>query len=215
MSYEQLAERAAAFGLESLSDREALTLVLQRAHPTGAATWAQVLLQRWIDLEHVLGADIGSLEALVGRAAALDLKLLHDATRRLLARKVTNRCVLSSWPALTAYLTHVLAFRSREQSRALFLDKRNKLIADELLGEGTIDHAPVYPREVLRRALELGASALILVHNHPSGDPTPSEADKRLTRDVVEGARIFQIVVHDHVVVGRDGIASFKALGLM
>jgi DNA repair protein RadC len=99
--------------------------------------------------------------------------------------------------------------------RVLFLDKKNQLIADEVLGHGTVDHAPVYPREVVRRALELSASALILVHNHPSGDPTPSSADVEITRQIVEAARTMRIALHDHLVVGRDGIASFKALGLL
>jgi DNA repair protein RadC len=123
--------------------------------------------------------------------------------------------VISSWSALLAYVRAALAHEPREQFRVLFLDKKNGLIADEMLGQGTVDHAPVYPREVARRALELSASALILVHNHPSGDPTPSAADIDMTRQIVEAVRALKIAVHDHLVVGAGGVASFKALGLL
>jgi DNA repair protein RadC len=128
---------------------------------------------------------------------------------------VAKRPVISSWAALLAYAKAALAHEPREQFRVLFLDKKNQLIVDEVMNEGTVDHAPVYPREVARRALELSASAVILVHNHPSGDPTPSAADIDMTRQVVEAGRALKIGVHDHLVVGREGVASFKALGLM
>ena len=129
--------------------------------------------------------------------------------------KCAKRPVISSWSALLAYTKTALAHEAREQFRVLFLDKKNQLIADEVLGQGTIDHAPVYPREVVRRALELSAAAVILVHNHPSGDPTPSAADIDMTRQVIEAGRALKIAVHDHLVVGREGVASFKALGLI
>jgi DNA repair protein RadC len=125
-----------------------------------------------------------------------------------------KRTVISSWTALLGYVRVMLASEAREQCRVLFLDKKNQLIADEPLGQGTVDHAPVYPREVMRRALELSASAVILVHNHPSGDPTPSRQDIDMTRQVIEAGRSLKISVHDHLVVGREGVASFKALGL-
>ena len=128
---------------------------------------------------------------------------------------VQKRTVISSWTALLAYVRVALAHEPREQFRVLFLDKKNQLIADETMNEGTVDHAPVYPREVMRRALELSASSLILVHNHPSGDPTPSQPDIDMTRQVIEAGRTLRITVHDHLVVGRDGVASFKALGLI
>ena len=128
---------------------------------------------------------------------------------------VARRTVITSWSQLLAYVKLALAHEAREQFRVLFLDKKNQLIADEVQNHGTVDHAPVYPREVMRRALELSASAIILVHNHPSGDPTPSSADVDMTRQVVEAGRALRIAVHDHLVVGRDGVASFKALGLM
>jgi len=126
-----------------------------------------------------------------------------------------RRPVLSSWTALTAYLRAALAHAPREQFRTLYLDKRNILIREEWRADGTVDHAPVYPREVVRRALELSASAMILVHNHPSGDPTPSRADIDMTRRVIDAAGVFDIEVHDHVIVGREGTRSFRALGLM
>jgi DNA repair protein RadC len=123
--------------------------------------------------------------------------------------------VISSWSALLAYVRTALAHEPREQFRVLFLDKKNQLICDEVMNRGTVDHAPVYPREVVRRALELSSSAVILVHNHPSGDPSPSSADVDMTRQVIEAGRSLRIVVHDHLVVGREGVASFKALGLL
>jgi DNA repair protein RadC len=128
---------------------------------------------------------------------------------------VRKHTVISSWTALLAYVRVALANEPREQFRVLFLDKKNQLIADETMHRGTVDHAPVYPREVMRRALELSASAIILAHNHPSGDPTPSKADIDMTRQIVEAGRSLRIEIHDHLVVGHEGVASFKALGLL
>ena len=164
----------------------------------------------------MLGAGLEELKTVsgIGPAVALDLKLLHEATARMARGEVRKRTVISSWTALLAYARVAMANASREQFRVLFLDKKNQLIADEVLNEGTVDHAPVYPREVMRRALELSASSLILAHNHPSGDPTPSRADVEMTRQVVEAGRALRISVHDHLVVGRDGVASLKGLGL-
>jgi DNA repair protein RadC len=123
--------------------------------------------------------------------------------------------VISSWTALLAYVRTAMAHESREQFRVLFLDKKNQLVLDEVMHQGTVDHAPVYPREVARRALETAASSVILVHNHPSGDPSPSSADIDMTRQIVEALKALRICVHDHLVVGREGVASFKALGLL
>jgi len=139
---------------------------------------------------------------------------MHETALRIGREPVKKRTVISSWSALLAYVKLALAHESREQFRVLYLDKKNQLIADEVMNKGTVDHAPVYPREVVRRALELSASSLILVHNHPSGDPTPSGADVEMTKQVVEAGRSLRIAVHDHLVVGRDGVASLKALGL-
>ncbi len=153
----------------------------------------------------LFGAHLSPAEivALPGFAEAVSLYLAP-----------VRREALTSWVALNAYVQRDMAKRTREAFRVLFLDKRNQLIADEVLSEGTVDHAPVYPREVLRRALELDASALILVHNHPSGDPTPSTADIDMTRQIVEAARFLRVAVHDHLIVGRT-VASLQALGVM
>lgn len=209
-----LRERAAVYGLEALSESDVLELFLTRSLKSGAKTWAQVLLGTWQSLAGVLGADVEDLRAVVGREAAVDLKLLHEATLRVLAGSIRNRDVLSSSTALQAYLRVKLAERTREQFRVLFLDKRNQLISDELMGQGTTDHAPVYPREVVRRAIQLDACALVLVHNHPSGDPSPSHADIKMTQEVVAACAPLRIVVHDHLLIAGQTVVSFKALGL-
>jgi DNA repair protein RadC len=201
--------------LEALSDHQALCRLLQRFTRGGAEQIATQLLKRFGSLAAVLAAEEAQLARLIGARAAAELRLIHELTCRVTASQVARRQVISSWSALTAYLKLTMAHRGREAFRVLFLDKKNQLIADEIMAEGTVDHAPVYPREVMRRALELNASAAILVHNHPSGDPTPSTADIDMTRQVIEAGRALRIAIHDHVVVGRDGLASFKALGLI
>jgi DNA repair protein RadC len=214
---ERLRERA-ALAMGALPDYELLELFLFRSIPRGdVKPLAKALLARFGDLAGVLAAPPLALTQLkgVGEAVALDLKLLHEACLRIGRAEVKKRPVISSWSALLAYAKAALAHEPREQFRVLFLDKKNQLIADEVMNEGTVDHAPVYPREVARRALELSASAVILVHNHPSGDPTPSAADVDMTRQVIEAGRALRITVHDHLVVGREGVASFKALGLI
>jgi DNA repair protein RadC len=215
---ERLRERALHGGLPALPDYEALELYLFRSLPRGEVKpLAKALLQRFGSLAGVLSASIEDLQTIrgVGETAALDLKLVHELTQRIGLEPMRKRTVISSWSALVAYLKVALAHEPREQFRALFLDKKNQLISDELMNEGTVDHAPVYPREIARRALELAASSVILVHNHPSGDPTPSAADIEMTRQVISAARTLNIAVHDHLVVGREGVASFKALGLI
>nr|ALS91457.1 radc: DNA repair protein [uncultured bacterium] len=215
---ERLRARALDGGLAALPDYEVLELWLFRAIRRGdVKPLAKRLLARFGSLSGVLGATIADLKTVagVGPELALDLKLMHEAAQRMAHEQVTKRPVISSWSALLAYVKTTLAHEAREQFRVAFLDKKNQLIADEMLGRGTVDHAPVYPREVARRALELSASAVILIHNHPSGDPTPSTADVEMTRQVVEALRALRIGVHDHLVVGRQGVASFKALGLI
>ena len=215
---DRLRTRARAGGLGALPDYELLELYLYRSIPRAdVKPLAKALLARFGGLAGVLSAPLQDLKAMpgVGEAVALDLKLMHEAALRIGKGQVTRRPVISSWSALLAYVKTALAHEPREQFRVLFLDKRNRLIADEMLGQGTVDHAPVYPREVARRSLELSACALILVHNHPSGDPQPSAADIDMTRQIVEALKALKITVHDHLVVGRDGVASFKALGLI
>lgn len=213
---ERLRERARR-SIDALPDYEVLELLLFRTFPRGdVKPLAKALLARFGSLGAVLAASVEDLRAVagVGEAAALDLRLVGEATVRVGREAVARRPVISSWSALLAYVKVALANAPREQFRVLFLDRKNQLIADEVLNEGTVDHAPVYPREVMRRALELSSSAVILVHNHPSGDPTPSAADIDMTRQVVDAGRSLKISVHDHLVVGREGVASFKALGL-
>jgi DNA repair protein RadC len=214
----RLRERLLRAGPEALADYELLELYLFRTIARGdVKPRAKALLARFGSLEGVLAAperEIARVEG-VGPAVAADLKLVHAFSVRLAHGQVARRPVISSWTALLAYLRAALQHAPREEFHVLFLDKKNQLIADELMGEGTVDHAPVYPREVVRRALELSASALILVHNHPSGDPEPSRADIDITREVVTAGRPFGLAVHDHVIVGRDGMASLKAKGLV
>ena len=222
---ERLRDRART-SLEGLPDYELLELFLFRSIPQrDVKPLAKALLARFGSLSAVLAAAPDALTAVsatdlrgrllkVGPETALDLRALHEVTRRVAAEPLKRRTVISSWSALLSYVRVALAHEAREQFRVLFLDKKNQLIADEVMNRGTVDHAPVYPREILRRALELSASAVILVHNHPSGDPTPSPADIEMTRQVVEAGRSLKISVHDHLVVGREGAASFKALGL-
>ncbi len=205
-------------GLSALPDYEILELHLFRSIPRGdVKPLAKALIARFGSLAAVLAASPAELKTVsgVGDQVALDLSLIQETAVRLGRETVTKRTMISSWTALLAYVRLALANEPREQFRVLFLDKKNQLILDEVMNRGTIDHAPVYPREIARRALEVSAAALILVHNHPSGDPTPSNADIEMTRQVVDAARTLGLTVHDHLVVGRDGVASFKALGLM
>jgi DNA repair protein RadC len=218
LGHRQRLRTRAALGFAALPDYELLELILARSLPRGdVKPIAKALIARFGGLAGVFGAGPEELKTVkgVGAGVALDLKLVHEATLRMGRGEVRKRQVISSWSALLAYVRAAMAHEAREQFRVLFLDKKNQLIADEVMNQGTVDHAPVYPREVVRRALELAASAVILVHNHPSGDPTPSGADVDMTRQVVEAARPLRIAVHDHLVVGRDGVASFKALGLI
>jgi DNA repair protein RadC len=215
---ERLKDRARAGGLGALPDYELLELYLFRSLPRrDTKPIAKALIARFGSLAGVWAASIEELSAVkgVGEAVALDLKLVQAAAERMAREPLARRPVISSWNALLDYVRVALAHETREQFRVLFLDRKNQLIADEVMGQGTVDHAPVYPREVVRRALELSASAIILVHNHPSGDPTPSAADIEMTRQMVEAARALRLSVHDHLVVGRHGVASFKSLGLI
>jgi DNA repair protein RadC len=215
---ERLRARAARGGPGALPDYELLELHLFRSIPRGdVKPLAKALLARFGSLGAVLGASMEALKTVpgVGEAVALDLRLAHETALRLAREQVAARPVISSWTALLDYVRTALAHEPREQVRVLFLDRKNQLIADEVMNHGTVDHAPVYPREVARRALELSSSAVILVHNHPSGDPTPSSADIDMTKQVIDALRPLRIAVHDHLVVGRGGVASFKALGLI
>src|SRR5690606_27150302 len=178
---------------------------------------AKALLARFGTLAQVLGAPEHLLREVKGGgpAVALDLKVIAAAAQRMLRSEIKGRQTLSSWMQVFDYCRAAMAFEEREQFRILFLDKKNALIADEVQQTGTVDHTPVYPREVVRRALELSATAIILVHNHPSGDPTPSRADIEMTREIIEAGKRLGIVVHDHIIIGKNGHASMKGLQLI
>ena len=151
----------------------------------------------------------------VSEKIALDLQIIRAAATKLGQQNLMGRPILSSWSALLDYCRSVMQFERTEQFRVLFLDKKNRLIADEILGEGTVDRAPVYPREVIKRALTHEATAIILAHNHPSGDPTPSKSDIDMTNHMIEAMKPIGVTVHDHLIIGRENIASFRTLGLM
>ena len=215
---DRLRQRFQEGGGDALPDYELLELLLFRSIPQrDVKPLAKALIQHFGSFSEVLGAPLSRLTEVkgVGDSVALDLKVVEAALRRMAKGAVGKRPVLSSWTAVIDYCRMAMAFAEREQFRILFLDKKNALIADEVQQTGTVDHTPVYPREVMRRALELSATALILVHNHPSGDPTPSGADVKMTRELVDIAKPLGIAIHDHVIVGRDGHASFKGLGLI
>lgn len=201
--------------LANLDDRALLALLLGRSLRQASEPVVDALFDRFGDLAAIASADAPELARAggLGPTALGDLKLLRALSERLVRAEAARRPVVTSWTALLAYVRVALAEEPREQFRALFLDKRNRLLRDELVAHGTIDHAPVYPREVVRRALEVSAAAIILVHNHPSGDPEPSRADIEMTHKIVEAARVFEIQVHDHLVVGREGTASLRTLG--
>ena len=214
---ERLRERFREAGAEALSDYELLELVFRALLRRDVKPIAKDLIAKFGSFPEVISAPAARLAEVkgLGTAAITELKIVHASAMRLTRGQVRKRPVLSSWSSVIDYCRTTMAFAEKEQFRVLFLDKRNQLIVDELQQTGTIDHTPVYPREVVKRALELSATALILVHNHPSGDPTPSHADIEMTRTIVEVAKPLGIAVHDHIIVGRDGHASFKGLKLV
>jgi len=215
---QRLRDRFMKGGADALADYELIELILFQAIPRGdVKPVAKALLERFGSFAEVMSADPRELEEVdgIGAAAVVALKAVQAAALRLSLEEIIDRPVISSWQKLLSYCRASMAHNKTEQFRILFLDRRNRLIADEVQQTGTVDHTPVYPREVVKRALELHASALILVHNHPSGDPTPSDDDVAMTREVERAAEALGVSVHDHVVIGRKGHASFKALGLL
>jgi DNA repair protein RadC len=215
---ERLRSRFMEAGSEALADYEMLELVLFRAVPRrDVKPLAKDLLARFGSFAEVISAPPARLAEVDGlsEAAITEFKVVQAAAHRLAKGQVHKRPVLSSWSAVLDYVRAAQAFAEKEQFRILFLDKRNQLIADEVQQEGTVDHTPVYPREVVKRALELSSTAIILVHNHPSGDPTPSHADIEMTKEVAKVAKTLGIQLYDHVIVGKDGHASLKGLKLI
>ncbi len=215
---ERLRERFTNGGADALPDYELLELILFRVFPRGdTKPLAKALIERFGNFAEVVSAPPEVLREVdgVGERVVQELKLVQAAALRLAKGRVIGRTALSSWSAVLDYCRAAMAYEAKEQFRIIFLDKKNVLIADEVQQRGTIDHTPVYPREVIKRALDLSATAIILVHNHPSGDPTPSRADIDMTRRIIEAAEKLNIVVHDHIIIGRNGHASFKALKLI
>ncbi len=214
----RLRERFLKGGADAMPDYELLEMTLFAVIPRrDTKPLAKALLLRFGSFAEVIAAPRARLMEVkgVGEAVVHHLKIIEAAAQRLAKTRVIGRPALSSWTALLDYCTTTMARSAQEEFRILFLDRKNVLIADEIQSKGTVDHTPVYPREIVKRALELSASAIILVHNHPSGDPTPSRADIAMTRDVANAARALGIAVHDHLVIGRGGHASFKSLGLL
>jgi len=215
---QRLKDRFTAAGPDALPDYELLELVLFSAIPRrDTKPLAKQLLERFGSFAEVINAPPERLKEVkgIGDTAITQLKIVRAAALRLMRGGIMQRPVLGSWQTVLDYCRAAMGFETREQFRILFLDKKNKLIADEVQQQGTVDYTPVYIREVVKRALELSASAIILVHNHPSGDPTPSRADIDMTRQIVEAAKPLGIAIHDHVIVGRQGYASLKALRLI
>jgi DNA repair protein RadC len=215
---ERLRERFRQAGSDALPDYELLELVLFRAVARAdTKPLAKALVDRFGSFAEVISAAPERLKEVkgVGDAIVTELKLIHAGALRLMKGEVRKRTALSSWPLVLDYCRASMAFAEKEQFRILFLDRKNQLIADEVQQEGTVDHTPIYPREVIKRALELSASAIILVHNHPSGDPTPSIADIDMTRKIIEAGEKLGVAIHDHIVIGRSGHASFKSLKLI
>lgn len=215
---ERLRHRFETAGAGSLADYELLELLLFRSIPRAdTKPIAKALLARFGSFAEVLAAPPDRLVEVkgVGAKIASELKVVHAAGLRLATSELKARQSIGNWEDLVGYCRTAMALESREQFRVLFLDKRNGLLADEVMHQGTVDHTPAYPREVVRRAIEVGATALILVHNPPSGDPTPSRADIDMTRKIADAAGALGIIVHDHVIIGRNQHVSFRQKGLI
>ncbi|MGY9049194.1 MAG: RadC family protein [Rhodobacterales bacterium] len=214
----RLRERFLVGGADALPDYELLELILFRAIPRrDVKPLARQLIEIFGDFNRVISAPISRLTEVagVGEAVVTELKIIEAAAQRLSRSRVMQRQVVSSWDALLDYCHTAMAHRDTEQFRVLYLDRKNVLIADEAQAQGTVDHVPVYPREVVKRALELNASALILVHNHPSGDPTPSAEDIDMTAQIQTAAQALGLTLHDHLVIGKSTELSFRAQGLL
>jgi len=215
---DRLRARFSENGADALADYELLELYLFRSIVRrDVKPIAKELIAKFGSFAEVIAAPTHRLTEVkfISEKVALDLKILRAAATKLGRESILNRPVLSSWTALLDYCRSAMQFEGKEQFRVLFLDRKNRLIADEILGQGTVNRAPVYPREVVKRALALESTAIILTHNHPSGDPTPSHADIKMTETIIEATKAIDVTVHDHLIIGRENIASFKSLGLM
>jgi DNA repair protein RadC len=214
----RLRDRLLDGGAEALADHEVIEYLLMTAIPRrDVKPLARALIKRFGSLAAVLNTDARTLERHpgMGKTSAAAMKIVALAARRLAREQVREQPVLGSWQALIDYLTIDMAHLTVERVRVLYLNAQNMLIHDEHVGDGSVDEAAIHPREVIRRALDLGATALILVHNHPSGSPQPSRADIQITNRIAEAGRLLGITVHDHVIIGREGHVSLKAKGLI
>lgn len=215
---QRLRERFLKPGGEHIADYELLELILFSARPRGdVKPIAKRLLKHFGSFDAVIHADVNELSKIdeVGEATIAALKMILVASKRLLKAEVKDKPVIQSWAALMDYCTLAMGKNKIEEFRVLFLNHKNALIADEVMQRGTVDHTPVYPREIIKRALELAASSLILLHNHPSGDPTPSKADIDMTKKIIEAAKSVNITVHDHVIISESGTYSFSSYNLL
>lgn len=215
---ERLRARFLKSGAEKLEDYELLELVLFRILPRrDTKPIAKALIERFGSFSEALAAPISLLTEIdgLGETAAIDLKIIQAAAQKFAFDPIVERPILCDWSSVVDYCRSQMAYEAQEQFRILFLDKKNRLIANEVQQKGSVDHTPVYPREVIKRALELSATAIILVHNHPSGDPTPSRADIDMTKRIVDIAHPLGISVHDHLIIGKQGHASFRGLKLI
>jgi DNA repair protein RadC len=215
---ERLRARLREAGAGALADYELLELILFRAIPRrDVKPLAKAIIARFGSFAEAIAAEPARLAEVEGMGAAVisEFKLVEAAAQLFAKGAVKKRLPMGSWSSVVDYCRTSMAFEDRELFRILFLDKKNGLIADEVQGSGTVDHTPVYPREVIRRALELSATAIILVHNHPSGDPTPSSQDIKMTQDIIAIAKSLGVAVHDHIIVGRDGHASLRGMRLI
>ena len=215
---ERLRQRFAQNGATALQDYELLELILFRLLPRrDTKPIAKAMIERFGNFPEAISAPSHLLEEIdgLGKTAIIDLKVILAATQRFSKVGIMDRPVLGSWGELINYCKTQMAYETKEQFRILFLDKKNYLIADEVQQIGTVDHTPVYPREVIKRSLELSATALILVHNHPSGDPAPSTADIQMTKEINNIAKPLGIIVHDHIIIGRSGHSSLRGLKLI
>jgi DNA repair protein RadC len=214
---ERMRVRLMAGEASAFHDYELLEYVLGFGRRDSTKELAKDLIARFGSLPAVLAAEPPALKGIkgLGDTGLATLKFIEACAVRMLQKQVLNRPILSSWRSVEDYLHASMSHIIHEQFRVLFLNNKNILIADEVLSEGTVNHAPVYVRDIIKRALELGATALVLVHNHPSGDPKPSRDDIAMTQEIVEAAKRLSISVHDHVIIAQEGHASFKSLGLL
>ena len=215
---QRLRARFMKSGAQAMPDYELLEMVLFRAiERRDTKNLAKALLKKFGTFAGVINASESRLREVkgIGQAAIVELKLIRASALRMMQTAILDKPIFASWQAVLDYCHAAMANEEKEQFRILFLDKKNRLIEDEVQSQGTVDHTPVYIREVIKRALELSASALLLVHNHPSGDPHPSRADIDMTRRIISAAEPFGIVVHDHIIIAREGHASFKGLALI